>query len=346
MAENKNDKLVVAYYVNAAAAEAAADDLKQWDDDNKDVKLGAIGIITIDEHSGEVRVDEIGQRNTKKGALWGTAIGAGLGILTAGIALIPGMIIGAALGAGAGALDHKSLGMSDEDVHDLAAHLKGGGAALGVMCDDFEMAAVSAKMAEVGGKTGEYVLEAEAATAVDVYVEAQKSASSAVDAAVDEAAGAVAEAKRAVSVDLPDVDEATAAAVSSVAAATGLGAVQAAKLNSAGVEKASALLEQGASPAGRKALAEASGIDEEAILVAVKRMDLMRVNGVGVVYATLLNVSGVETVPDLARRNAANLAEKMAEVNETAAVAEDLPSEEMVTDWVGQAKDLPRVIEY
>ena len=124
------------------------------------------------------------------------------------------------------------------------------------------------------------------------------------------------------------------------------GAAEAVKLNEAGVGKASDLLQQGASPAGRKELAEATGVDEETILVAVKRMDLMRIKGVGVVYATLLNVSGVETVPDLARRNAANLAEKMAEVNETANVAEDLPSEELVTDWVEQAKDLPRVIEY
>jgi predicted flap endonuclease-1-like 5' DNA nuclease len=75
-------------------------------------------------------------------------------------------------------------------------------------------------------------------------------------------------------------------------------------------------------------------------------MDLMRIDGVGVDYSQLLMASGVETVPDLARRNPANLTEKMAEVNTTAAIVADLPSEEMVASWVDQAKDLPRVIEY
>jgi uncharacterized membrane protein len=343
---NDNDKLVIAYYLNEAAAEAAAEDLKKWDKANDDIKLGAIGVITLNHSNGEIEVNEVGQRNTRKGALWGTAIGAGLGILTAGIALIPGLIIGAAVGGGIGALDHKSLGMTDEDVHELAAHLKNGGAALGVMCDDFEVEATAAKLAEEGGRTGEFKLAVEAADAVTVYAAAQKSASSAVDEAVDEVAEAVEEAKRALSVDLPDMDETTAAAVSAIAATTGLGPGEAVKLNEAGVDKASDLLQQGAAPAGRKELAEATGVDEETILMAVKRMDLMRINGVGVVYATLLNAAGVETVPDLARRNAANLAEKMAEVNETADVAVDLPSEEMVNDWVEQAKDLQRVITY
>jgi len=50
---NDNDRLVVAYYVNAAAAEAAAEDLKDWDKANDDIKLGAIGIITLNPHNGE-----------------------------------------------------------------------------------------------------------------------------------------------------------------------------------------------------------------------------------------------------------------------------------------------------
>lgn len=322
MAENNNDKLVVAYYVNSAAARAAAEDLKKWDHDNDDVKLGAIGIITLDEHSGEVQVEEIGQRNTKKGALWGTAIGAGLGILTAGIALIPGMIVGAALGAGAGALDHKNLGMTDEDVHDLAAHLKHGGAALGVMCDDFEVEVTKTKMLAEGGQAAGYDVEVAAAETLAMMAAGQKAASEAVDTAVG--------------------DEGTAA----VLAALGVTADEMTALTKAGLDKPSALLAMGATPQGRKELAGETGFDEETVLAGVKKMDLMRVNGVGPAYAELLHASGVETVPDLARRNAENLAAKMAEVNAAAGVVESLPSEEVVGDWVNQAKDLPRVIEY
>jgi uncharacterized membrane protein len=325
---NENDKLVVAYYTNEAAAHAAADDLKDWDDANDEIKLGAIGIITLNRDNGEVEVKEIGQRTTKKGALWGTAIGATAGILSAGIALIPGMIAGAAIGGGVGALNHKSLGMTDQDVQELAEHLKHGGAALGVMCDDFEVAATKARMVQEGGKIGQYDLADDASKHVTLLAEAQKSASDAVEEAAAETADAATDIAGA------------------IAAATGLAYVDAGRLNKAGVAKVSDLLEQGATPQGRAELATATGLDEETVLLAVKRLDLMRINGVNVVYSALLHKAGVETVPDLARRNATNLTNKLPEVNETVNIADKLPSEVMVVGWIDQAKDLPRVIEY
>ena len=323
MAKNDNDRLVVAYYYNVAAAREAAEDLKKWDDENDDVKLGAIGIITVDPENGEVNVEEIGQRNTKKGALWGTAVGAGLGILTAGIALIPGMIIGAAVGAGIGALDHKSLGMTDADVHNLAEHLKHGGAALGVMCDEFEMAATKAKMLAEGGRVEAYDIEKEAARTVEMMARAQEDASAAVNANVGDS-------------------DATAG----VLAAIGASEEKVAKLAESGADSATALLEMGATPAGRKELANETGIAEETILTGVKKMDLMRINGIGPAYAELLHQCGVETVPDLARRNPANLSATMAEVNNAKQIVEALPGEAEVAGWVDQAKDLPRVIAY
>ena len=60
----------------------------------------------------------------------------------------------------------------------------------------------------------------------------------------------------------------------------------------------------------------------------------------------LLLAAGVETVPDLARRNGANLTLKLADVNESEKICEELPSEEMVADWVAQAKELPKMITY
>jgi hypothetical protein len=214
--------------------------------------------------------------------------------------------------------------MTDDDVANLADHLKHGGAALGVMCDDFEVAATTAKLVEEGGRTEFYEVAQETAEAVTEAAEAQKAASR----AVDEVASEVGEG---------------AAAVASV---TGLAANEAAKFGDAGVDKASSLLEMGATPEGRKSLAEETGIAEETILLGVKKLDLMRVKGVGVVYAELLHASGVETVPDLGRRNPANLAATMVEVNASEAIAEELPGEEMVADWVDQAQGLPRVIEY
>jgi uncharacterized membrane protein len=347
---NKNDRLVVGYYANKAAAEAAAEDIKDWDRWDDDIKLGAMAILTIDPGSGKLHADEIGERSTKRGALWGTAIGAGLGLLTAGIALIPGIIIGAAAGAGLGALNHKSVGMSDADRDRLVDSLKQGGAALAIMCDDFEIEPVQARIVEEGGNVEYYTVPDETADVITKAAEAQAAASEAIDSAVDEATeevqDAVDAASQSMDIDLPDLDDTARSAVSKIAAVTGMGAVEAAKFYDSGVAKASNLLERAATPQGRAELAEETGLDENEILTQAKKLDLMRVKGVGVKYAALLLASGVDTVPELATRNPQNLAAKMEEVNAAKDLVEGLPSAEQVSDWVNQAEDMPRMIYY
>ncbi len=96
----------------------------------------------------------------------------------------------------------------------------------------------------------------------------------------------------------------------------GIGEVYAQKLREAGVSTTEALLAQGASPRGRKALAESAGISDALILRWVNHADLFRVKGVGEEYAELLEIAGVDTVPELAQRNAQNLHKKLAAVNE------------------------------
>jgi len=75
-------------------------------------------------------------------------------------------------------------------------------------------------------------------------------------------------------------------------------------------------------------------------------VDLYRVNGIGSEYSGLLEVAGVDTVPELAQRNAANLTETLAEANASRNLVRRLPTLEMVTDWIEQAKKLPRVVQY
>jgi hypothetical protein len=67
---------------------------------------------------------------------------------------------------------------------------------------------------------------------------------------------------------------------------------------------------------------------------------------VGGEYAELLEASGVDSVPELAQRNAENLAAKMAEVNEAKKLVRALPSAKAVEEWVAQAKSLPRVVTH
>jgi hypothetical protein len=54
----------------------------------------------------------------------------------------------------------------------------------------------------------------------------------------------------------------------------------------------------------------------------------------------------VDTVPELAQRNAANLTETLAEANAARNLVRKLPTVELVADWVAQAKQLPRVVQY
>jgi predicted flap endonuclease-1-like 5' DNA nuclease len=126
----------------------------------------------------------------------------------------------------------------------------------------------------------------------------------------------------------------------------GIGAAYAEKLKAAGAATAEDLLEKGKTPAGRKALAEKSGISEKLVLEWVNHVDLFRIKGVGSEYADLLEEAGVDTVPELAKRVPANLVQKMEEVNAAKKLVRKTPVLSQVEDWVDQAKKLPRVISY
>lgn len=126
----------------------------------------------------------------------------------------------------------------------------------------------------------------------------------------------------------------------------GIGPVYAEKLRAAGIRTVEALHRAGATPEGRKELAERTGIGDEYILDWVNRADLMRVRGVGEEYSDLLEKAGVEGVVELARRIPDNLHQKLLEVNIEKRLVRRPPARGMVTRWVEHAKVLPRVVSY
>ncbi len=126
----------------------------------------------------------------------------------------------------------------------------------------------------------------------------------------------------------------------------GIGEKYAAKLKDAGVGSVEALLEAGATPKDRKALAEKAGISESLILEWVNLADLFRIKGVGEEFSDLLEEAGVDTVVELAKRNAENLHAKMVEVNEAKKLVRRLPTAQQVAEWIEQAKSLPRKVSY
>ncbi len=131
-----------------------------------------------------------------------------------------------------------------------------------------------------------------------------------------------------------------------VASFEGVPEAQALKLVSAGVKDFDDLLRQGRDRAGRRSLSASTGLDEEVVLTLVNRADLARIKGVGASYSELLEAAGVDTVPELAQRNPANLHTKIQEVNAKRKLVQQLPSTVQVREWVDQAKSLARVVTY
>lgn len=113
-----------------------------------------------------------------------------------------------------------------------------------------------------------------------------------------------------------------------------------------GIKNSELLVEQAKTPKARKALAAATGIDENTVLELANRADLARVKGIGEVFSNLLEEAGVDTVKELSKRKPDNLHAKLAEVNAAKHFAKRAPTMAEVTDWVEQAKALPKTLTY
>ena len=124
----------------------------------------------------------------------------------------------------------------------------------------------------------------------------------------------------------------------------GVGEVYAEKLQAAGINKVSELLDKCADPKGRKELAEATEISEKLILRWTNHADLFRINGVGPQFAELLEAAGVDTVKEFRHRVAENLQPKLAEINEARHICGRVPAVVEVQRMIDQAKELePRM---
>ena len=126
----------------------------------------------------------------------------------------------------------------------------------------------------------------------------------------------------------------------------GIGPAMKEKLSSAGIATTDDLLKLCCDKAGRTKVAKQSGCTEKQLLKWANMADLMRISGVGEEYSELLEAAGVDTVKELRNRNAENLAEAMAKVNEEKKLTRAVPSAKVVAKWVEQAKTLDPLITH
>ena len=125
-----------------------------------------------------------------------------------------------------------------------------------------------------------------------------------------------------------------------------IGRAYAAKLQTLGINTCEQLLDKGATRKNRKEIAERTGIPEKLVLEWVNHVDLFRIRGVQQQNAQLLEAVGVNTVPELAKRNAENLCQKLLAVNQDKRLVRQLPSLTRIIDWIEQARRLDRAVTY
>lgn len=126
----------------------------------------------------------------------------------------------------------------------------------------------------------------------------------------------------------------------------GVGEQYAEKLKAMGIVSTDTLLEKGCTAKGRSEITEQSGIGAKFILRWVNHADLFRIKGVAGQYAELLEAAAVDTVVELSKRTPDNLYEALVKCNTQKRVVRALPSQDKVSDWVAQAKALPRKVQH
>ncbi len=153
MSENKNEHVVMAFFASKEAAELAVDALKDWDHADKEIKLGAIGLIYKED--GEVKTQS--PRSTGRGL----AVGAVLGVFAAAlgpVGLIAGAVSGGALGGVIGAFFKRSVDLDEAALQEIDAHLDAGKFGVVVAVDEFEMAPTAAQLANSGGAVQQFTV--------------------------------------------------------------------------------------------------------------------------------------------------------------------------------------------
>ncbi len=168
-------QVVLGIFPNEAAADAAVESLKSWDQATDEIKLSAIGVLVTDEH-GDLKQQKLGARSGRKGA--------GIGLVLAVIAP-PTLLAGVVGGGILGHFHHKGLGLRFEDEERIGAEIVGGKAAVGVLATDAEAGAIAGKLAELGGAVELFEVTTEALDAVADAAQAEPEAAPETPTATD-----------------------------------------------------------------------------------------------------------------------------------------------------------------
>ena len=126
----------------------------------------------------------------------------------------------------------------------------------------------------------------------------------------------------------------------------GIGPTYGEKLKAAGINTTADLLDACCARKGRASAAESTGVSETLILKWTNMADMMRISGIGPQFAELLEAAGVDTVKELAQRNADNLAAAMAAKNEEKNLTNAVPASSVIAGWIEAVKTTDGKLTY
>jgi uncharacterized membrane protein len=171
MTNTETEHAVIATFDSSAQANQAANDLSDWDKNSPQINLASIGVVTRNAR-GQIKTKSYAARNTSKGATIGVGVGVLAAVFSGGLTLIPTVIGGAVVGAAAGSLSRKGLGLTDAETQQLSAELNAGCATVLVTCRDEDVKAITDYLVLEGGRVVSHPVDPaalEAATQTTSY---------------------------------------------------------------------------------------------------------------------------------------------------------------------------------
>lgn len=109
------------------------------------------------------------------------------------------------------------------------------------------------------------------------------------------------------------------------------------RLKRQGITYTHQLIEAAHDPTGCRRLAALTGVDEAVLERLVCRADLARINGVGAIFADMLELLEVDGARALARQDPVKLHAALSRLNTDEQLARRAPTPEEVQSWVLQA---------
>lgn len=126
----------------------------------------------------------------------------------------------------------------------------------------------------------------------------------------------------------------------------GIGPAYAERLRTVDIRTTEDLLERCATPKGRAAVSDTTGISAAVLLKWTNHADLFRIKGIAGQFAELLEAAGVDTVKELRHRKAENLHAALLATNEEKKLTRRVPAVDQLAQMIEEAKTLPPKISY